>query len=111
MADMGVADAAEKELRRLDDEWAKCAKENTALREQLIGRERRIRKLAATEFDLREQLRETSRITRESIRRRETEIRRLTDALREIVLLQGNMMQTAGIIARRALAEMGESDD
>ncbi len=65
MADMGVADAVEKELRRLDDEWAKCAKENTAFREQL-----REKGTALDEWIA-------------AYHHNTAEIRRLTDALRD----------------------------
>ena len=85
--------------------------------------------------DLREQLRETSRITRESIRRRETEIRRLTDALRAYEEIKWKVVYDAltyavlacnekgdperavpygkarDVVRPLALADMGESDD
>ncbi len=87
-----------------------------ALRKQLQAAELMVeadrgvkRRLNEEKEALREQLRAQGAYMRNVIPPLETDVRRLTAALREIVLLQGNMMQTAGIIARRALAEMRES--
>ncbi len=79
MADMGLAVALEKALRRLDDEWAKCAKENTALREQLREQQDVIDAMS-------EQLRVAEETTERCTDLRlqlAKQLRRLTDALRE----------------------------
>ncbi len=101
MADMSVTDAVEKELRRLDDEWVKCAKENTALREQL--REAREGLIQTHEEDqeytvtftqelreelaeVREQLRKADEIKAELqrlLKEGAVTVRRLTAALRD----------------------------